>query len=524
MYKKLSGMTGTAATEEDEFNSIYALDVVIIPTNKQIQREDKNDVIFLDINRKYQAVIEEVIKRHEQGQPVLVGTITVEDSELLSDMLRKRGIKHQVLNAKNHQKEAEIIAQAGKIGAVTIATNMAGRGTDILLGGNPEFLAKRDMLNRGIDEDILEEAIGHANTTNEEILNARSEYKKLLEKYSVVCDAEHEKVIAAGGLYIIGTQRHESRRIDNQLRGRAGRQGDVGASVFYISMKDDLMRLFGGEWIRNALDKLAASGADDVQMQYKMFSKRIEAVQKKVEAYHLENRKNVLKYDDVMNKQREVIYSQRRDVLMGKDMKEYVYAMAKDVIDSAVDYYLHPENPDMEGLEAEFTKIFTESVKVDSLDKDYYKDAQYQLICETYDEKEKEVAEQGIDMREVERHVILKVVDMLWMNHIDNMDQLRHGIGLRAYAQKDPLIEYSREGFDMFEEMINSIKEETVKQLFNSKIEIKVNPIVVKPVRMTENISDGGSSTPAKNKDKVGRNDVCPCGSGKKFKNCCGRE
>lgn len=523
MYKKLSGMTGTAKTEEDEFNSIYNLDVVVIPTNMPCVREDKNDVIFLDINRKYEAVIEEVKKCHEKGQPVLVGTVTVEDSELLSSMLKKQGIKHQVLNAKNHQREAEIIAQAGKIGSVTIATNMAGRGTDILLGGNPDFMARRDMLNKGISEEIIEEATSHAATKEQEVLDARNLYNQLHEKYKVVCDAEHEKVVEAGGLYIIGTQRHESRRIDNQLRGRAGRQGDPGTSVFFISMKDDLMRLFGGEWIRNTLDKLAASGADDISMQYKMFSKRIEGVQKKVEAHNLESRKHVLKYDDVMNKQREIIYTQRRDVLMGKDMEENVYNMIEGVINDTVDFYLGGDNPRIDELETAFERIFEQSVHLDTSDKEQWKTAQKELAFSIYKEKEEEVAEKGIDMREIERFIILRIVDMLWMDHIDNMDQLRRGIGLRAYAQRDPLIEYSIEGFDMFDEMIASIQEQTVTQLFHGRIEVQE---VRQPEERKITEGRGGDGNEPKKpvtKDKIGRNESCPCGSGKKYKNCCGR-
>ncbi len=523
MYKKLSGMTGTAKTEEDEFNSIYNLDVVVIPTNMPCVREDKNDVIFLDINRKYEAVIEEVKKCHEIGQPVLVGTVTVEDSELLSGMLKKQGIKHQVLNAKNHQREAEIIAQAGKIGSVTIATNMAGRGTDILLGGNPDFMARRDMLNKGISEEIIEEATSHAATKEQEVLDARNLYNQLHEKYKVVCDAEHEKVVEAGGLYIIGTQRHESRRIDNQLRGRAGRQGDPGTSVFFISMKDDLMRLFGGEWIRNTLDKLAASGADDISMQYKMFSKRIEGVQKKVEAHNLESRKHVLKYDDVMNKQREIIYTQRRDVLMGKDMEENVYNMIEGVINDTVDFYLGGDNPRIDELGTAFERIFEQSVHLDTSDKEQWKTAQKELAFSIYKEKEEEVAEKGIDMREIERFIILRIVDMLWMDHIDNMDQLRRGIGLRAYAQRDPLIEYSIEGFDMFDEMIASIQEQTVTQLFHGRIEVQE---VRQPEERKITEGRGGDGNEPKKpvtKDKIGRNEPCPCGSGKKYKNCCGR-
>lgn len=523
MYRKLSGMTGTAKTEEDEFNSIYNLDVVVIPTNMPCIREDKNDVIFLDINKKYESVIEEVKKRHETGQPVLVGTVTVEDSELLSSMLKKQGIKHQVLNAKNHQREAEIIAQAGKIGAVTIATNMAGRGTDILLGGNPDFMARRDMLNKGIKEAVIDEATGHASTNDEEILEARKLYNELYNKYKVVCDAEHEKVVEAGGLYIIGTQRHESRRIDNQLRGRAGRQGDPGTSVFYISMKDDLMRLFGGEWIRNTLDKLAANGADDVSMQYKMFSKRIEGVQKKVEAHNLESRKHVLKYDDVMNKQREIIYTQRRDVLMGKDMEEHIHNMIEGVIDDTVDFYLGGENPRLDELKSALERIFEQSVDLTITDKEEWKKAQKELAFSIYEAKEKEVEEKGIDMREIERFVILRIVDMLWMDHIDNMDQLRRGIGLRAYAQRDPLVEYSLEGFDMFDEMIASIQEQTVTQLFHGRIEV-LEPRQPESRKMTEGRgSDGNEPKKPATSEKVGRNEPCPCGSGKKYKQCCGK-
>ncbi len=378
------------------------------------------------------------------------------------------------------------------------------------------------MLNSGIDENIVEEATSHAATDNEEIIAARKEYKRLFEKYKVVCDAEHEKVIEAGGLYIIGTQRHESRRIDNQLRGRSGRQGDPGVSIFYISMKDDLMRLFGGEWIRNTLDKLAQSGADDVSMQYKLFSKRIEGVQKKVEAHNLQSRKHVLKYDDVMNKQREIIYGQRRDVLFGKDMKENILEMVKDIIDSNVDFYYTDGVLDKDGLKTTFTQFFTDCVDLDAVKFEDIAQKQYELVEEIYNAKDEEVKEKGIDLREIERVMILRIVDMLWMDHIDSMDQLRRGIGLRAYAQRDPLVEYSIEGFQMFDEMIGTIKQETVKQLFNSRINVqetvKDSKVVTKE-NQTGQIENKAKSV----SDKTSRNAPCPCGSGKKYKQCCGK-
>lgn len=524
MYRKLSGMTGTAATEEDEFNSIYGLDVVIVPTNENSVREDKNDMIFIDPDAKYRAVIDEVIQRHANGQPILVGTVTVEDSEYISSLLRQKGIKHNVLNAKNHTREAEIVAQAGKVGAVTIATNMAGRGTDILLGGNPDFMARRDMLNDDFSEEMIEEATSHAYTDDEEILHAKEVYQKLHEKYKVVCDEEHKKVVEAGGLFIVGTQRHESRRIDNQLRGRSGRQGDPGVSVFYVSMKDDLMRLFGGEWMHNTLDKLAKNGAEDVQLQYGMFSKRIEGVQKKVELHNLEARKQVLKYDDVMNQQREIIYNQRRDVLKGKDLKDNILSMMRTNISEMVNFYITPEIKNFSELEESLNRMFDVVADgIEDMDSAQIVEAQYEIAQQRYEEREAEINEQEMDMREIERIVLLQVVDRLWMDHIDNMDQLRQGIGLRAFAQRDPLIEYTMEGFEMFEEMSKLIQEETVTNLFHVRVQKQERQQQEYKMSEARERDEKPQAVSAAKSDKVGRNDPCTCGSGKKYKNCCGK-
>ena len=529
MYKKLAGMTGTAQTEEQEFRAIYGLDVVVIPTNKPMIRIDHPDVIYKTEEAKFKAVVEDIVEHHKKGQPVLVGTISIEKSEKLSAMLKKRGIPHQVLNAKYHEKEAEIIAQAGRKGAVTIATNMAGRGTDILLGGNPEFIAKKKMHEEGYSKEIINEAAGYGPVSGEEVKKARERYFELLEEAKKETEKEHDEVVKLGGLYIIGTERHEARRIDNQLRGRAGRQGDPGESRFYISLEDDLMRLFGSERVKNMMDSLGID--DDQPIEHKILTKQIEQAQKKVEGINFDTRKHVLQYDDVMNKQREIIYAQRRKVLEGENLKESILEMVKSIIERNVEIYTagskYPEEWDIKGLLNHLYDMFLEKdsvvidVDIDRLDKDVLADIIYEEAVRQYEKKEAEIGPE--QMREIERIVLLRVVDTKWMDHIDEMDQLRQGIGLRAYGQVDPLIEYKKIAFDMFEDLIQSIQEDTVKFLYHIQIN-KDNMIqreqVAKPV--STNVDAEEKKQPVVKGKKVGRNDPCPCGSGKKYKKCCG--
>lgn len=529
MYKKLAGMTGTAQTEEQEFRAIYGLDVVVIPTNKPMIRIDHPDVIYKTEEAKFRAVVEDIVEHHKKGQPVLVGTISIEKSEKLSAMLKKRGIPHQVLNAKYHEKEAEIIAQAGRKGAVTIATNMAGRGTDILLGGNPEFIAKKKMLEEGYSKEIINEAAGYGPISGEEVRKARERYFELLEEAKKETEKEHDEVVKLGGLYIIGTERHEARRIDNQLRGRAGRQGDPGETRFYISLEDDLMRLFGSERVKNMMDSLGID--DDQPIEHKILTKQIEQAQKKVEGINFDTRKHVLQYDDVMNKQREIIYAQRRKVLEGENLKESIFDMVKSIIERNVEVYTagskYPEEWDIKGLLDHLYDMFLEKdsvvidVDIDRLDKDVLTDIIYEEAVRQYEKKEAEIGPE--QMREIERIVLLRVVDTKWMDHIDEMDQLRQGIGLRAYGQVDPLIEYKKIAFDMFEDLIQSIQEDTVKFLYHIQIN-KDNMIqreqVAKPV--STNVDAEEKKQPVVKGKKVGRNDPCPCGSGKKYKKCCG--
>ncbi len=529
MYKKLAGMTGTAQTEEQEFRAIYGLDVVVIPTNKPMIRIDHPDVIYKTEEAKFKAVVEDIVEHHKKGQPVLVGTISIEKSEKLSAMLKKRGIPHQVLNAKYHEKEAEIIAQAGRKGAVTIATNMAGRGTDILLGGNPEFIAKKKMLEEGYSKEIINEAAGYGPVSSEEVRKARERYFELLEEAKKETEKEHDEVVKLGGLYIIGTERHEARRIDNQLRGRAGRQGDPGESRFYISLEDDLMRLFGSERVKNMMDSLGID--DDQPIEHKILTKQIEQAQKKVEGINFDTRKHVLQYDDVMNKQREIIYVQRRKVLEGENLKESILEMVKSIIERNVEIYTagskYPEEWDIKGLLDHLYDMFLEKdsvvidVDIDRLDKEVLTDIIYEEAVRQYEKKEAEIGPE--QMREIERIVLLRVVDTKWMDHIDEMDQLRQGIGLRAYGQVDPLIEYKKIAFDMFEDLIQSIQEDTVKFLYHIQIN-KDNMIqreqVAKPV--STNVDAEEKKQPVVKGKKVGRNDPCPCGSGKKYKKCCG--
>ena len=531
MYSKLAGMTGTAKTEEAEFESIYNLDVVTVPTNKPMIREDMNDVIYRTVKAKFNAVIEDIVQCYEKGQPVLVGTVSVEKSEYLSALLKKRGIPHVVLNAKFHEKEAEIVAQAGKYKAVTIATNMAGRGTDILLGGNPEYLARKEMKKNGYEEELIEKAVSQQITKDEEVLEARKVYNELLAKHEKETDAEKELVIKAGGLKIIGTERHESRRIDNQLRGRAGRQGDPGQSRFYIALEDDLMRIFGSDRMMPIVDRLGL-GEDDA-LETGILTNQIESAQKRVEGKNFSIRKNVLQYDDVMNTQREIIYGQRRKVLMGEDLSQTISSMIDELAQSTVMQYTSdsdkPADWDASALVkklqeqgADTEKLGIDEEFIRSMGREELIEAVKKKIHEQYAEKEAEASSHGIDMREVERIILLRSVDEKWMNHRDDMDQMRQGIGLRSYGHRDPVVEYKIEGFEMFEEMINAIRELTVSSLlkvgFAKRLERKK---VAEPTKESYG-EDEPKKKPARAASKVGRNEPCPCGSGKKYKNCCG--
>ena len=536
MYDKLSGMTGTAMTEEAEFQEIYNLDVVEIPTNKPMIRKDENDVIYKNENAKYRAIVESIKESHSKGQPVLVGTVSIEKSEKLSGLLRKEGIKHEVLNAKYHEKEAEIGAQAGKYGAVTIATNMAGRGTDIMLGGNSEFLAKEEMRNKKVSPELIEEANTYYETDDQEILEARKQFKKLVEKYDEQIKDEKEKVIEAGGLKIIGTERHESRRIDNQLRGRSGRQGDIGESKFFIGLDDDLMKIFGGDAITKVYNTLGAD--EDMPIQSRIISNAVENAQKKVEGRNFSIRKNVLKYDDVMNAQREIIYKQRREVLDGENINESIINMIEFVADNTPSMFIDPEDESLniESLNAEIVDEFgiemLDYIKSNKNEPEKIAEHLKEEALNIYKQKEEEITSD--QMRELERVVMLKVVDEKWMNHIDSMDELKNGIGLRAYGQKDPVVQYRLEGFDMFDEMINDIKFDVTKILMHIRQqgEVKRQETVKITGEALEAIHsvDGGSKigtdvdrTVRNEGPKVGRNDPCPCGSGKKYKNCHGK-
>ena len=528
MFAKLAGMTGTAKTEEDEFQGIYDLDVVEIPTNKPLKRIDLNDEIFMNEAAKFRAVVDKIIEINATGQPLLVGTISVEKSEMLSEMLKRRGVRHEVLNAKQHAREAEIVAQAGKFGNVTIATNMAGRGTDILLGGNPDFLARRSMRNDGFEDEMIEAATSHQDTSDEDVLEARRIYNELYAKYKKGTDEEHEKVVAAGGLYIIGTERHESRRIDNQLRGRAGRQGDPGTTCFYVSMEDDLMRRFGADRMNGVLDRL--SGGDDINFNFKIFSRNIESAQKRVEAHNFDIRKNVLQYDDVMNRMREIIYGQRRRVLMGEDIHDSVATMIDEAIDSRVDLYCPPhEKPDswdLGGLMHAVRDLLGVEIPrsaFETRDSAGLKDVVHRAAEAAYSAKEKEFAEHEVDMREVERVMLLRSVDERWMDHIDAMDQLRQGIGLRAMGSKDPVVEYRNEGFDMFDEMVAQIRDDTARRIYHTVLRTNAQPIRREQVAKPITPAGDTKQKPKKVGAKIGPNDPCPCGSGKKYKKCCGR-
>ena len=533
LYDKLSGMTGTAMTEEGEFNQIYGLDVIAIPTNKPMVREDMPDVVYKTVNAKYNAVIGEIVAAHEKGQPVLVGTVSIEKSEALSGLLKKKGIKHEVLNAKFHDKEAEIIAQAGKEGSVTIATNMAGRGTDIKLGGNSEYLAKAEMRRMGFSEEMIEEGTGFAETDDEAILEARKTFKELEEKYDKEIEPEADRVREAGGLYIIGTERHESRRIDNQLRGRSGRQGDPGKSRFYLSLEDDLMRLFGGERISNVMNTLKAD--EDMPIEAKMISNTIENAQKRIEGKNFGIRKNVLQYDDVMNRQRELIYKQRDQVLDGEELKPVIEKMITGSINEAVDAacsdHASRDEWNIEALHEKFNGwLMTPEDFADGVpDKDEIKELLQSRADECYKEREQAFGEDEngtVIMRELEKMILLRNVDKHWMDHIDAMDQLRKGIGLRAYGQTDPVVAYREVGSDMFDAMSEEIREDTAMQILTAVIKRKEDTErkQVATITSTSGSSDDSEKKqPIRNKEKkVGPNDPCPCGSGKKYKKCCG--
>ena len=532
LYKKLSGMTGTALTEESEFREIYNLDVIEIPTNKPMIRVDNPDVVYKTENAKFNAVIEQIIECHKIGQPVLVGTISIEKSEHLSSMLRRKGIKHEVLNAKYHDKEAEIVAQAGKLGAVTIATNMAGRGTDIMLGGNTEFLAKAEMRRMGIPEIFIAEATGFNETDNKDILEARSVYRELVEKYKHDIAAEAERVREAGGLFILGTERHESRRIDNQLRGRAGRQGDPGSTRFYLSLEDDLMRLFGGERVDAIMNALKID--ENMPIENRMLSNVIESAQRKIEGRNFSIRKNVLNFDDVMSRQREIIYDQRSKVLEGEDIHDNIVGMIKGSIQGNVDVFLADDsihdNWNLDGLRDHYRGFLTTdedlrftAKELGDISKDEIFDMLYDRAMKIYEERENIIGSEL--MRELERVVLLRTVDSKWMNHIDDMEELKRGIHLRSYGQHDPVVEYRKEGFDMFDEMIASIREDTSRLVLTVQIKQNENierEQVAKPTTAIHGESDGTvKKRPVRNVQKIGRNDPCPCGSGKKYKNCC---
>ena len=534
MYDKLAGMTGTAMTEADEFMEIYKLDVIEIPTNKPVQRVDHHDVVYKTEKAKFNAVIENIVECHEKGQPVLVGTISIEKSELLSGMLKRRGIRHEVLNAKYHEKEAEIVAQAGQYGAVTIATNMAGRGTDIMLGGNAEYMAKAQLRKAGYDDEVISEATGFADTDDEQVNEARRMFRELMDQYRAEISVEAEKVRAAGGLFIIGTERHESRRIDNQLRGRAGRQGDPGETRFYMSLEDDLMRLFGGERIQNMMNMIGAD--DDMPIEAKILTNSIESAQAKVEARNFGIRKNVLQFDDVMNRQREIIYSQRDKVLDGEDISGIIKNMIKETIDSTVDRYLVDkevhDNWNLEGLRDYFLGWLTTQEDLRYTTEQLGEVTDQQIKDMLGDRAEKIYAAREAQFtppitREIERVVLLRNVDMKWMQHIDDMEELKRGMHLRGYAQKDPVVEYRIEGFDMFDAMIESIREDTVKMMFTIRLRTNEEPKreqVAKPAQESRGESDGTLENRPRTVKKVGRNDPCPCGSGKKYKKCCGRD
>ena len=522
LYRKLSGMTGTAKTEEAEFNSIYKLDVVEIPTNKPVARVDYNDVIFKTEKGKLKAIVEDVAERHKSGQPMLIGTLTVEKSEELSKLLNAKGIRHNVLNAKNHEREAEIVAQAGRFGAVTIATNMAGRGTDILLGGNPEFLAKRDMANAGVEAELIESATSYKSDKTADEEAATKQYRELYDKHKKLTDADREKVLSVGGLHIIGTERHESRRIDNQLRGRAGRQGDPGSSVFFISLEDDLARIFGGEKMQKLFNLLKVE--EDMPIEAKIITKQIERAQERIEDRNFSSRKHVLQYDDVMNEQRSLIYSERNKVLSGEDihgdLKEMIKAVCQKLLARYVDMSRSTQDWQTDELNDILCKDFFNTndayivrEELEKITGEEFKTKLQNDLIAALDAKVEENREKGIDFKEVERFIMLKVVDEKWMDHIDAMDQLRRGIGLMAYGNYDPVQAYKKEGFDMFENMVSDIQYDAVKYCLRVNVRRVLVEQPAKPKQMNPEINPN-----------LNRNGPCPCGSGKKYKHCCGKD
>ena len=528
LYKKLSGMTGTAMTESQEFQEIYTLDVVEIPTNKPMIRKDQDDVVYKTEAAKYNALIEQVIECHAKGQPVLVGTVSIEKSEILSKLLKRRGIQHEVLNAKFHDKEAEIVAQAGKLGAVTIATNMAGRGTDIMLGGNSEYLAKAAMRRKGYTDELIAEATGFAETDNEDIINARAEYTELEKKFKDDIKDEAQQVRDAGGLFIIGTERHDSRRIDNQLRGRSGRQGDPGESRFYLSLEDDLMRLFGGDRLQSVMTTLNVD--EDMPITNRMVSKSIESAQRKKESQNFAIRKNVLKYDDVMNRQREIIYGQRNRVLDGEDLKTSILNMLDESVAASVDFYCAAALPksdwNIKGLRDKYLGWITDETDFEdesSFDRDAVKEELIARGHERYEQREAELTPEI--MRSLEHMILLRNVDNFWMEHIDSMEELKRGIGLRAYGNQDPVVAYRMESYDMFDEMSESIRESTVRQVLTVRIRSEEDTKREQAAKVTSESGSGDGSEKGRTvrkKAAPGPNDPCPCGSGKKYKKCCG--
>ena len=532
LYKKLSGMTGTALTEEEEFGTIYNLDIIEIPTNRPIARIDDPDVVYKTEAAKYRAVIAQVKECHAKGQPVLVGTVSIEKNEHLSYLLSREGIKHNLLNAKNHEKEAEIVAQAGKLGAVTVATNMAGRGTDIMLGGNAEYMAKNDLRKAGLSDELIAEATGYAETDDQEILDARALFAEALTKHKAEIAGEADRVREAGGLFIIGTERHDSRRIDNQLRGRAGRQGDPGETRFYLSLEDDLLRLFGGERITNLMDRMNLD--EDTPIENKMLSKSIENAQTSVESRNFQSRKATLEYDDVMNKQREIIYGQRKQVLDGRNLKDTIFGMIRSGISNQVTLHSGEHGKldedgvreilgSLEGMYFPRGMVTETPAELAAMGEDELTELFFNAAVTTYERKEEAVT--SPIMRELERVVLLRVVDEYWMDHIDAMQELRQGIRLRAYAQVNPIDAYKKESLEMFEEMISAIQDETVRRIFSARIKSEAE---VKRERVAEGIvattaGDGSVKKQPRKVQKIGRNDPCPCGSGKKYKQCCGR-
>ena len=532
LYRKLSGMTGTALTEEEEFATIYALDIIEIPTNRPIARIDDPDVVYKTEAAKYRAVIAQVKECHAKGQPVLVGTVSIEKNEHLSYLLSREGIKHNLLNAKNHEKEAEIVAQAGKLGAVTVATNMAGRGTDIMLGGNAEYMAKNDLRKAGLSDELIAEATGYAETDDQDILDARALFAEALARHKAEIAGEADRVREAGGLFIIGTERHDSRRIDNQLRGRAGRQGDPGETRFYLSLEDDLLRLFGGERITNLMDRMNLD--EDTPIENKMLSKSIENAQTSVESRNFQSRKATLEYDDVMNKQREIIYGQRKQVLDGRNLKDTIFGMIRSGISNQVTLHSGEHGKldedgvreilgSLEGMYFPRGMVTETPAELAAMGEDELTELFFNAAVTTYERKEEAVT--SPIMRELERVVLLRVVDEYWMDHIDAMQELRQGIRLRAYAQVNPIDAYKKESLEMFEEMISAIQDETVRRIFSARIKSEAE---VKRERVAEGIvattaGDGSVKKQPRKVQKIGRNDPCPCGSGKKYKQCCGR-